>query len=73
MHNTQGSPTNNLENNKRWAVFTYIGKETKHITKLFKNTSVKPAFRTANTLKKHLLSKQSTKEIFSNPGVYRLK
>jgi hypothetical protein len=57
----------------RWAVFTYIGKETRHITKLFKNTNVKPSFRTTNTLKKHLLPKQRTKEKFDNSGVYKLK
>jgi hypothetical protein len=37
---------------KRWVVLTYTGKETRYITKLFKNTSVKPAFKTAKTLKK---------------------
>jgi hypothetical protein len=46
VHNTQSTSTYNVENNKRLAFFTYIGKETRHITKLFKNTNVKPAFRT---------------------------
>jgi hypothetical protein len=27
---------------QKWAIFTYIGKETRLITKLFKNTQVKP-------------------------------
>jgi hypothetical protein len=40
---------------KKWVVFTYTGKKTRYITKLFKNTSVKPAFKTANTLKKTLI------------------
>jgi len=30
----------------KWAKFTYVGKETKFITKLFKNTSLKIAFTT---------------------------
>jgi hypothetical protein len=72
-HNTQGTSKNNIENNKRWTIFAYIGKETRHTTKLFKNSNVKPAFRTANTLKKHLLRKQGAKEKFSNSGVYKLK
>jgi hypothetical protein len=38
---------------KKWVVFTHTGKETRYITKLFKNTSVKPTFKTANTLKKN--------------------
>jgi hypothetical protein len=38
----------------KWAKFTYIGKETKHITKLFKNTTVKIAYTTHNTISKLL-------------------
>jgi hypothetical protein len=54
-HKTQDIPLNSLEN-KKWAVFTYAGKETRHITKLFKNTNIKPAFKTKNTLKKTFVS-----------------
>ena len=39
---------------KRWAKFTYIGKETRRITKLFKNTNVRIAFTTNNNLGKLL-------------------
>jgi hypothetical protein len=69
--NIQDPPpaTKNIENNKKWAVFTYVGKETTHITKLY----IKPAFSTANTLKKHLLPKQRTTEMYNNSGVYKLK
>jgi hypothetical protein len=31
---------------QKWATFTYIGKETRNITKLFKDTKLKIAFRT---------------------------
>jgi len=41
----------------KWAKFTYVGKETKFITKLFKNTPLRIAFTTRNTVEK-LLSKQ---------------
>jgi hypothetical protein len=33
-----------------WATFTYIGKETRKISKLFKDTKIKIAFRTRNTI-----------------------
>ena len=44
----------------RWAKFTYIGKETRLVTKLFRNTNVNAAFTTDNTLGKHLVIKQET-------------
>jgi hypothetical protein len=50
-----------------------VGKETRHITKLFKNTNVKPAFKTTNTLKKHLFLKQKIIAIYDKSGVYKLK
>jgi hypothetical protein len=40
---------------------------------LFKNTNIKPAFKTKNTLKKHLSSKQFTTDKYENPGIYKLK
>ena len=45
---------------KRWAKFTCVGKETRFITKLFKNTNVKVAFTTDNTIGKRLTIKQET-------------
>jgi hypothetical protein len=40
------------QHDKKWVSFTYIGKETRQITKLFKNTRVKTTFRTNNTIKR---------------------
>jgi hypothetical protein len=37
----------------KWATFTYSGKEKKKITELFKETHIKLAFQTRNTIKKH--------------------
>jgi len=34
----------------QWAKFTYVGKETRAITKIFKNTNVKVAFSADNTV-----------------------
>jgi hypothetical protein len=39
------------ENNKKWATFTYVGKETRIITRLFKNANIQTLFRTTNTIK----------------------
>ena len=39
---------------QKWAKFTYIGKETRFITKLFKDTNTRIMFTTNNTIGKHL-------------------
>jgi len=40
--------------NQKWVKFTYIGRETRYITKRFKNTSLKVAYTTYNSLGKLL-------------------
>jgi hypothetical protein len=40
--------------NIKWAKFTYTGRETRTITKLFKNTNIKIAHTTNNNLRKLL-------------------
>jgi len=39
---------------QRWAKITYVGKETRFITKLLKHTKVKVTFSTNNTITRHL-------------------
>jgi hypothetical protein len=52
--------------------FTYNGKETKQITKLFKDTHIKVAYKTWNMIQK--LTKQHTQsEKYDNSGIYQLK
>ena len=59
---------------KRWAKFTYVGKETRRITKLFKNTNVRIAFTTNNNLGKLLNSQDDQKpDKYDKNGVYQLK
>jgi hypothetical protein len=41
--------------------------------KIFKNTNIKTAFRTRNTLKKHLLPNLNTTDMYDKPGVCKLK
>jgi hypothetical protein len=60
---------------KKWVMFTNVGKETRHITKLFKNTTVKTAFRTNNTIKRILKPKPLIElgNKYNSSGVYKLK
>jgi hypothetical protein len=72
MGNTSMADT---KQEKKWVTFTYIGKETRHIAKLFKNTKVKTAFRTNNTIKRILKPKPQIElgNKYNSPGVYKLK
>jgi len=38
----------------KWTRFTYVGKDTRYITKLFKDTNIAVAFTTNNTIGKCL-------------------
>jgi hypothetical protein len=52
---------------------SHIGKETKFITKLFKDSSVNITFTTQNTISKLLSTKSHpSQEQFENSGVYQL-
>lgn len=59
----------------KWATFTYVGQQTKFITKLFKNTNLKVAFKTDNTFEKLLTRNQIGNKNNSNRlknGMYQL-
>jgi uncharacterized FlaG/YvyC family protein len=57
----------------QWVKFTYVGKETRDITKAFKNTNVSISFRTNNTIGNLLTARrQNTKRKYDNSGVYQL-
>jgi hypothetical protein len=63
------------QHENKWVTFTYIGKETRHITNLFENTTVKTAFRTRNTIKRILRPKTQIEHgnKCNSPSVYKLK
>jgi hypothetical protein len=73
---------NTLHNNKyntdpqhqkpEWATFTYSGKETRKITKLFKDTKIKIAFRTGNT-KQYIVRQHLQTDKYSDGGIYQMK
>jgi len=59
---------------RRWAKFTYCGKETRFFTKLFKNTNVKVAYMTKNNLGKLLKPQNIPKpDKYEKNGVYQLE
>jgi len=50
--------TSNSLNNKRWVTFTYHGSKVRKMTNVFKQTEIKIAFESTNTLQQ--LSKPKT-------------
>jgi len=58
---------------QKWVKFTYTGKETRFITKLFKDTNVRIVFTTNNTIGKCLTMEQKTPQCkYDKSGVYQL-
>ena len=60
---------------QKWATVTYIGKETTYITNLLKNTELKIAMRTNNSIQNILMNnKQLTNNTdkYTYSGVYKL-
>jgi len=55
-----------------WATFTYTGKETTSITKLFRCANIKIAYCTNNNLLCHLTTNLQPLDLFTRVGVYRL-
>jgi hypothetical protein len=56
----------------KWAKFTYVGKETRFITKNFKRSNIKIAFNTDNTIGKLLTEKSKTRNKYEKSGIYQL-
>ena len=59
--------------NKKWTKFTYIGRETRQVTKLFRNTQVEVTY-TTNNRTENLLHYNVTGETnkYEKSGVYQL-
>ena len=71
---TETKPDKKLTNGNppKWVIFTYIGKETTYITKIFKHTNIKIAYYTNNTIQETLTPKAHNHEKFSATGVHKL-
>jgi hypothetical protein len=53
-------------------MFTYTGKETTYITKIFESTNLQIAYHTNNSIQENLIPKPHISEKFSASGVYKL-
>jgi hypothetical protein len=53
-HKRKTSSNTTPKETRKWATFTYVGKEVRAITKLFKDTEVHVAYKTKNTTQHHL-------------------
>jgi hypothetical protein len=62
----------NKQKHEKWAKFTYIGKETKYVTKYFREYNINIAFSTKNTIEKLINRKVKTPNKFEQCGVYKL-
>jgi hypothetical protein len=64
---------NENKNKTQWAKFTYTGKETRAITKAFKNTSLKIAYSTNNSVRKLLTARQQKPKCkYEKCGIYQI-
>jgi hypothetical protein len=69
VHKDHKPPTHTTN----WAKFTYIGKETKYITKLFKKTTVRMAYTTHNTINKLLhIGNYNFQDKYQMSRIYKL-
>jgi hypothetical protein len=58
---------------QKWATFTYMGSQTRAITKQFKNSNIRIAYRTNNTIRNYLQNKDHNPDKYSHSGIYELK
>jgi hypothetical protein len=56
----------------KWATLTYCGKEVRQITKLFKNTQLRVAFRTQSTVNS-ILKHHEQIDKYNSSGIYLMK
>jgi hypothetical protein len=68
-------PTANLlpTDTRKWATLTYVGKETRVIAKLFRNSNIRITYKTNNILQKHLQSKHTFPDKYKQCGIYEIK
>jgi hypothetical protein len=69
---TQTVPNTRKEKTK-WTTFTYFGPETRTITNLFRNTSLKITYKTTDKIKYHLKPKGIPEDVYNLSGIYQLQ
>ncbi len=76
IHSTLGltQHTAPQQAHNQYGTFTYVGKEIRHVTKIFKQTNVKIAFKTKNTIERLLRHRKTSTQddCFGKSGVYKL-
>jgi hypothetical protein len=65
--------TPNTAYKQKWGTFTYNGNETRTITRLFKNTNIRTAYETKNTIQNHLQPKKHDIDKYNHSGIYQIK
>jgi hypothetical protein len=50
-----------------------VGRETRTVTKLFRNTNIHIAYKRRNTIQKHLQMKNVNPDKYSQSGIYEIK
>jgi hypothetical protein len=73
--NKPGPKIHTNNNKDSWAKFTYFGKESGFITKLFRETQLRTAYKVNNTIEKRLTPKLCNsypQQQFEKSGVYSL-
>jgi hypothetical protein len=61
----------NNEDDKKWVTFTYTGNYIRKITKLFKDTNLKVAFKTTTAVGK-LVSDNHITNTYEQSGIYKM-
>ena len=75
INNRKKVKRSTTDKKNRWATFTYYGKETRTITKLFKKTELKIAYKANNTIGQHLrisTNKADPELQYKKSGIYSL-
>jgi hypothetical protein len=67
------TPPTPLKDKEKWATFKYFGPHTRIITNLFRDTNIKIAFKTVNTIQHHLRAKEATGDTYNQSGIYQLQ
>jgi hypothetical protein len=65
--------TPNTIQKQKLATFTYIGKETRTITRLLKDTNIRIAYKTENTMQNHLQPRKHETDKHNKSGIYQMK
>jgi hypothetical protein len=73
QHKKHNTINNDPQHKKsKWAIFTYSGKETRKITNLFRDTEIKIAFRTRNTVQNTIKPPTQTDK-YEKSGICQMK